>query len=106
MPIMIGGGGEKVTLRIVAQHADIWNGFGDPGEDGAQVLGARRVVPARRPRPGGDRALGGRHPRPTSLPHLDAYLEVGITHLIMGISGPEWDLSLLPKLVEWRDRHS
>jgi hypothetical protein len=26
-----------------------------------------------------------------------------VTHLIMGISGPEWDLSLLPKLVEWRD---
>ena len=42
VPLLIGGGGERKTLRVVARHADLWNAFGTP----EVVVGKRAVLDA------------------------------------------------------------
>jgi probable F420-dependent oxidoreductase len=102
LPVMIGGGGEKVTLRIVAQHADIWNGFGQPEEIGAKsrVLDDWCARTGRDPA-GIERSLlrGARD----GIDDPDAYVAEGITHIIVGLDGPDYDLAPLRDLVAWRD---
>ena len=103
IPILIGGGGEKVTLRITAEHADMWHGFGDP----ERVRHKLSVLDDWC-------AKVGRNPaeieRSTfvhdSLDRLDEYADAGITHLVVGAGGPDFDLEPLRKLVAWRDSRS
>jgi probable F420-dependent oxidoreductase len=101
LPILIGGGGEKVTLRLVAQHADIWNGFGDPDQAAHKSAVLDRWC---------ERI--GRNPAEIERSVLvyaqsarrdDAYVERGITHLILSIDGPDYDTTHLERLVDWRN---
>lgn len=100
LPILIGGGGEKVTLRIVAQHAHIWNGQGDP-----EVVGRKnRILDDWCAKVGRDpkeieRSVELSGPR---LNRLDEYLAEGFTHFITGATGPDYDLAPLQKLLDWR----
>ena len=101
LPIMIGGRGEKVTLRIVAEHADIWNGFGDPTEAGR----LSRVLDDWCAKVGRDPSEIERSVR-VSSEHVglgDEYVANGITHLIAQSSGPDFAWHDVERLVRWRD---
>ena len=56
-PIMIGGGGEQKTLRLVAQYADATNVFGGPVQIAPQVRGPARALRGDRAAVRRDRAL-------------------------------------------------
>ncbi len=105
MPILIGGEGEKVTLRITAQHADIWNGYADvpTARHKNEVLDGWCEKVGRDPAEI-ERSLGGIDRG--DLDRLDDYVDAGITHFIMEAGGPDYDLSLLPDLLAWRDRRN
>ena len=101
LPILIGGGGEKVTLRIVAQHAHIWNGFGDPAEAGRKS----RVLDDWCARVGRDPGEIERSVMVDAerVGQADEYVANGITFLIHGTGGPAYDLGPVRELIEWRD---
>jgi probable F420-dependent oxidoreductase len=102
VPILIGGGGEKVTLRIVAEHADIWHGFGD-----ADVVRHKlNVLDDWCRRSGRDpadieRSVSVRGADP--VPAAEKLVEAGATFLVSNGAGPEYDLRGLERLVAFRD---
>lgn len=102
IPIMIGGGGEQLTLRIVAEYADIWNFFGEPEE----IRHKSQVLDRWCERVGRDPSEIERSVtdlQTATESDLDAYLALGVTQMILPLSGPDWDLATLRRLLAWRD---
>jgi probable F420-dependent oxidoreductase len=102
IPILIGGGGEKKTLRFTGQHAHIWHGFGDV----ATLTHKSKVLddwcaefgrdPGEIERSSG---VGSKPPREVAGDLLAA----GITFFTLGVGGPDYDLSPVKEWVAWRD---
>jgi probable F420-dependent oxidoreductase len=96
VPILIGGSGEKVTLRLVAQYADGWNTFGPPESFAAKnrVLNewCRRLErnPEQIERTVGINA--------SEIDNWEAYLDAGASHLIV-MTGPPFDLDPVRRLL-------
>jgi len=104
IPVLIGGGGEKKTLRIVAKHADIWHSFSDPetmkrkldilAEHGAAV--GRDVSEIEI-----STELRERTPE-----QADELVGLGATLFTLGLSGPDYDLTAAREWLAWRDAHN
>lgn len=101
IPVLIGGGGEKKTLRIVARHADIWHSYSDPvtlerklailadhgravGRDVSEVEISTEI---------GDRPLA----------EVEDLHALGATLFTVATSGPEHDISGVGDWLAWRN---
>jgi probable F420-dependent oxidoreductase len=101
VPVLIGGGGERKTLRLVARHADIWHGFGDvdvvehkhnvldewcakEGRDPGEI--ERSVAVDKAPDAVGDRLY-----------------DLGSRLFTVGLNGPAYDLAPVQDWLAFRD---
>ena len=102
IPVLVGGGGERKTLRVVAEHADAWHSFGDLAtfarktaildEHGAEVGRDTSTLV--------ERSIGVSRP-PSEV--AAAWVDAGITLFTVSASGPDYDLSRVAQWVAWRD---
>jgi probable F420-dependent oxidoreductase len=106
IPILIGGSGEKVTLRLIAEHAQMWHGFAD-----LETYHHKVEVLA------GHCAKVGRDP--ASIEHVigtqgdisqiaEPLADAGVAELTIGAGGEDnaYDLGPLRELLAWRDRYN
>lgn len=101
IPILIGGGGEQKTLRLVAEYADIWHSFSDPETQRrkSQVLREWCATIGRDP----DEIEHATEVRGSgSERDWDDFVAAGATHLITSGTEP-WDFDGMERLVRWRD---
>lgn len=110
IPILIGGGGERKTLRLVAEHADMWHSFADADSypHKAAVLAEHCAAVGRDPATiEHSAAVGGetgRSPISDVLAEADTLTGLGVSLLTVGSSGPDYDLSAAEALCRWRDQ--
>ena len=100
IPIMIGGAGEKVTLKLTAQYADIWNTF-PPLENWSrknEILNQWCEKVGRDPKAVERTCSINRE----HFGDLDRFVAAGVQHFILRGAAP-FDLADLRELIRLRD---
>ncbi|GCE02987.1 LLM class F420-dependent oxidoreductase [Dictyobacter aurantiacus] len=103
-PFVIGGGGEKVTLRIAAKYASVWNMAGGSPEDFKRknaILDEHCAAVGRNPE---EIARSIQVPiNPDNLAetrqNTENYIEAGVNHIVLNIR-PPYPQGIVHRLVE------
>ncbi|MBO0925397.1 LLM class F420-dependent oxidoreductase [Cellulomonas sp. zg-ZUI199] len=103
IPVMIGGGGERKTLRIVAEHAHIWHSFGDVDtlRRKSAILDEHGATVGRDTAALVTRSLGVDGSDPDEVG--DELYAAGVRLFTCGTTGPDYDLTEAERWVRWRD---
>jgi probable F420-dependent oxidoreductase len=101
IPVLVGGGGERKTLRYTAENATIWHGFGNADT----VARKSRILDGHCADVGRDPAEIERSTGVSAPPERAgrALLDAGVTLFTVGIGGPDYDMGLLQQWLRWRD---
>ncbi len=101
IPVLVGGGGERKTLRYTAEHADIWHSFADLEtlRHKSAVLDQHCADVERDPGEIERSVAVTGDPRESG----EALVAAGATLFTVSASGPDYDLSSLRDWVAWRD---
>jgi probable F420-dependent oxidoreductase len=105
IPVLIGGGGEQKTLRLVARHADIWHYFynGDKPDGYLHKLDVMRQRCEEIDRdPATVTVSAGLDP--SLVEHADRLVEAGVSEFTFGLNGPEYDVDSLKPWLDWAGR--
>ncbi|UKN43178.1 LLM class F420-dependent oxidoreductase [Mycobacterium lepromatosis] len=112
IPVLIGGTGPRKTLRLVAEHANIWHSFTTAVTypTAAAILDDHCATVGRDPatieRSAGVENISGVRCTESNgelVASAEDLIAVGVTLLTVGCNGPEYDLTVAETLCRWRD---
>jgi probable F420-dependent oxidoreductase len=107
IPVLIGGGGEKKTLRLVASHADIWHVFADgPELERKSAVLARHCAEIGRDPAEIERSVGVDQRLGSPEAAGQELRDLGVSLFTVGVSGPRHDLGYLRDWIAWRDEQN
>ncbi|MGX1771608.1 LLM class F420-dependent oxidoreductase [Nocardia brasiliensis] len=99
IPILIGGGGERKTLRLVAEYAHMWHSFSGLDE----LAHKNKVLAEHCGAVGTDDARIERSVQWPGLAQAPAFVAAGVSTFTIGVDGPDYDLSEAERAIRWRD---